>query len=543
MSWFKNSTLVFLVIFGLIAKGVVAHTYLSSVYLADGTSLVQGDCVRPHPSTAFDSPIPLVTQDDMTCGWLPYAAEAANRKCPIEAGTTIGIQWHHNSNASSDDIIDSSHLGPVMVYMAKSDSGNGSVWFKIYEDGYVNGEWAVTRLLANGGRLNFTIPKDIEAGDYLIRGEIIALHGAYVLYGAQPYVGCVEVTVSSSGSSSPSTVALPGAYSATDPGIYLSIYSGLTSYTIPGPAVYEAGDSTSTSTSSPTSSATVSPTSSATASPTSSATSAPTSAATSAPTSAATSTPTSSATTSTSSSSSIKLQVNAGSSAWWFAVEVSGGSETTTKVELKDSGSVSAYVTLPSAQYIGYYFSESIELTLPLTLRLTSSSGSQVVLSSIITSWAYSSVLDTNTDYSSSSSSSSTSTTKPTTAPTTKPTTSTTTTAPTTAPTTRPTTTTTTSSVSSSSVILTQHSSSSAWWFAVGISGIDSSSISSISLKDSSTVSSYSNLATTNYGYYIFSTTGNALVVPISVKVTTTSGSSLTAIFTEFGSVSESASS
>jgi len=394
MSWLKNSTLVFVVIFGLIANGALAHTYLSSVYLADGTALSEGDCVRPHPSTAYDSPIPLVTQADMTCGWLPYAAEAANRKCPIEAGTTIGIQWHHNNNASTDDIIDASHLGPIMVYMALSDSGNGSVWFKIYEDGYVNGEWAVTRLLANDGRLNFTIPTDIAAGNYLIRGEIIALHGAYVLNGAQPYVGCVEVTISSSGSASPSTVAMPGAYSPTDPGIYVNIYSGLTNYTIPGPAVYESGSSSSesTSTSAPTSSATASPTSSA-----SWATAAPTSVATSAPTSAA-------------------------------------------KIA--------------------------------------------------------------------------------TVAPTSSPSTS-----------------------SSSSATLTQHSSSSAWWFAVAVSGIESSSISSVALKDADTVSSYTNLASTTYSYYIFSTTGNALVTPISVKVTTTAGSTLTAIFTEFGSVSEVASS
>lgn len=48
-----------------------------------------------------------------------------------------------------------------MFYLAKSDNGAGNVWFKIYEDGYANGAWAVNRLLDNKGRVDFTIPKGI----------------------------------------------------------------------------------------------------------------------------------------------------------------------------------------------------------------------------------------------------------------------------------------------------------------------------------------------------------------------------------------------
>lgn len=44
----------------LLAHSALAHTYLSSVYL-NNAALGQGDCVRPHPSSAFDSPIPLVS--------------------------------------------------------------------------------------------------------------------------------------------------------------------------------------------------------------------------------------------------------------------------------------------------------------------------------------------------------------------------------------------------------------------------------------------------------------------------------------------------
>lgn len=44
----------------MLSQGALAHTYLSSVYL-NGAALAEGDCVRPHPATAYDSPIPLLT--------------------------------------------------------------------------------------------------------------------------------------------------------------------------------------------------------------------------------------------------------------------------------------------------------------------------------------------------------------------------------------------------------------------------------------------------------------------------------------------------
>jgi len=80
----------------LLVQGTFAHTYLSSLVL-DGTALAEGDCVRSHPATAFDSPITLVTSPNMTCGFLPQSARSANRACPIAAGSTLGLQWHHNS--------------------------------------------------------------------------------------------------------------------------------------------------------------------------------------------------------------------------------------------------------------------------------------------------------------------------------------------------------------------------------------------------------------------------------------------------------------
>jgi cellulase len=521
----RSATKILLVVgilFALFTQST-AHTYLSSVYLG-GTALAAGDCVRPHPASAFDSPIPLVTQADMTCGWLPSAATAANRKCPITAGSTIGIQWHHNSAAATDDIIDPSHKGPVMVYLANSATGSGKVWFKIYEDGYANGAWGVDRLLANKGRVDVKIPTDIAPGNYLLRGEIIALHSASALNGAQPYVGCVELTITGSGSAIPAAVALPGAYSPTDPGLLFNLYTTITSYVIPGPSVYTSGSSSSSSSgsSSPTSAPTSKPSSAPTSKPTSNPSSAPTTKPTSTPTTKPTSAPTSAP-----SGGTVKLQTNSGSNVWWFAVAVSGGSQTTTKVELMDSGSVSSFVTLTQASY-GFYYSQSKQLTLPLSLRLTSSSGAQIVLSKIITSWTATALVDTGKNFGSASGAavpSSPAGPIPTVAPTDAPTD-----APIDAPTDAPVDT-PTDAPSSGSVVLTGHSGTSEWWFSVTVSGVDADEIASVELKDSSFYSSFTFL-TSGYNYYYFATTGKALVAPITVRVTSVSGQSVTGDFT-----------
>ena len=103
---------------------------------------------------------------------------------------------------------------------------SSTAWFKIDEQGETtNGDgstWAQAAL-TTGSPATVTLPDNIEAGNYLIRHEIIALQNAVNLGGAEFYPACVQLNVAGgSGSSSPSpTVSFPGAYSDTDPGIYV----------------------------------------------------------------------------------------------------------------------------------------------------------------------------------------------------------------------------------------------------------------------------------------------------------------------------------
>jgi hypothetical protein len=88
-----------------------------------------------------------------------------------------------------------------MIYLAKVDSAltttvTGLKWFKIWEDGLdSNGTWAVTRLYNNKGKVEFTLPKCIQNGNYLLRAEIIALHAASSYPGAQLYMECAQINV------------------------------------------------------------------------------------------------------------------------------------------------------------------------------------------------------------------------------------------------------------------------------------------------------------------------------------------------------------
>ena len=133
-----------------------------------------------------------------------------------------------------------------MTYMAQCtgdcSSNTPSIstkWFKIDEVGLLSGTttWAQASL-DSGAPANVTIPSNLASGQYLLRHELIALQGAQSLGGAEFYPACAQLTVGGSGDGSPdTTVSFPGAYSASDPGIEVDVYTALSNYVFPGGAV------------------------------------------------------------------------------------------------------------------------------------------------------------------------------------------------------------------------------------------------------------------------------------------------------------------
>ncbi|KAF8749111.1 Glycoside Hydrolase Family 61 [Rhizoctonia solani] len=175
----------------------------------------QGDkCVR---KPASNSPVTSVTSNDIVCN---AGAASTSGICSVAAGTTVSVEMHQQpgDRSCSNEAIGGNHDGPTIIYMAKVDnaasaSGSSANWFKVAQTGLLTGQ-------------------------YLLRAEVIALHVASSVGGAQFYMSCYQLQVTGGGSASPATVKFPGAYKATDPGILFNLYGSYTTYTVPGPSVY-----------------------------------------------------------------------------------------------------------------------------------------------------------------------------------------------------------------------------------------------------------------------------------------------------------------
>jgi len=234
----------------LLAGSAQAHTVLQWFWPDNTMAGSTQSCVRMPPS---NSPIENVSSSDMSCnvnGNVPAASV-----CNVSAGSTVKVEWHHTNRQQGpqdgDDPIASSHKGPIIFYLAKVDNAatvtNTATlnWFKFQEEGLNGGVWAVDKLVAaKTGTWDVKLPTSIPSGDYLLRGEIIALHSASNYPGAQFYMGCVQIKVSGGAGGNPSPlVKFPGAYSGSDPGVRINIWQGVSSYTIPGGPVASFGGS------------------------------------------------------------------------------------------------------------------------------------------------------------------------------------------------------------------------------------------------------------------------------------------------------------
>ena len=246
------------------ATGVSAHSHMYSVWV---NGVDQGDgrnvYIRSPPN---NSPVKDLASTALACN--VNGGKAGSSFVQASAGDTLTFEWYHDNRG--DDIIDGSHKGPVITYIAPYTEGNGaeSIWTKIAEDGYDSASklWAVDRLISNKGKQDFVLPAGLAAGKYLIRQEIIAHHESDVAYnvnparGAQFYPSCVQFEVKGSGSAVPDQkFNFNTGYTYSDPGIVFNLYQAFTEYKIPGPAVWtgaSSGSGTGSSSASPSPSST-----------------------------------------------------------------------------------------------------------------------------------------------------------------------------------------------------------------------------------------------------------------------------------------------
>jgi len=242
------------ILLALVASGpifVTAHGVVSQIAFGD----VLVDAWAPY-TDPYRSPMPeKLTREynsngpieDVTSAAFTCNTNGATENVPVQtiqtgvkAGDSMTFYW---------TVWPDSHKGPVMTYLADCQgdcstfNATGDVWFKIDESGYSNGVWASDTLIQNNSSYTTKIPTTIASGQYLLRHEILALHSASSVNGAQWYPSCNQINVTSTGSLKPAGVAIPGYIKADDPGVLINIYTTLTNYTIPGPAVIEGGTS------------------------------------------------------------------------------------------------------------------------------------------------------------------------------------------------------------------------------------------------------------------------------------------------------------
>lgn len=189
-------------------------------------------------------PVMNATNPDLNCG---PAASLAQEVADAQPGSTLSFDWREANLSWWPH-----NTGPMLTYMTSCGSTScaqynspTAKWFKIQQIGRKtdgSGQWAQADLMT-GGLAVVTLPSNIASGNYLIRHEIIALHQANVLQGAQFYPSCTQLRVGGNQTGTPDEndlVTLPGAYHDDDPGLYdpnNNFYDPSANYTFPGPPI------------------------------------------------------------------------------------------------------------------------------------------------------------------------------------------------------------------------------------------------------------------------------------------------------------------
>jgi len=182
-----------------------------------------------------------VTSPGFTCGNNPKPPPL---KAIARAGSDITIQWTN---------VPRHHLGPSMSYLGLWTPGQQPQtvnFFKVNAEGYnaAKGLWANEEVIQNGNRVHFKIPSDIKPGLYILRTELLSLHGNGQTLNPglkglpQFYTHCYNIEIVGSGTATPAGVKFPGGYPKGDPGVgfILGNKAKYASYPVPGPPVYKA---------------------------------------------------------------------------------------------------------------------------------------------------------------------------------------------------------------------------------------------------------------------------------------------------------------
>ncbi|KAJ7650894.1 glycosyl hydrolase family 61-domain-containing protein [Roridomyces roridus] len=234
----------------LYAPYVSAHGFVHKVWI--GTETFIGNTPNADPTSSIVRQINNV--DPVKGAGNPYLncgqnAQFASNITEANPGDSMSFLW------TGGDLSRWPHnIGPMLWYMTSCGdtdcttfNSTNAEWFKVAQVGRIPGDtdgtWYQDRIYETDGvASNMTLPTNILPGAYLLRHEIIALHLANEMGGAEFYPSCTQIRIAGSGTGQPSAnevVQFPGGYSDSDPGIYVPdvFDTPPPPYSFPGPPI------------------------------------------------------------------------------------------------------------------------------------------------------------------------------------------------------------------------------------------------------------------------------------------------------------------
>lgn len=248
---------------GIVDKVVVGGTYYVGTKNWNSPEN-QKSPVRGIPSdTGFVNYKNVASSMDIACSSAGYDARPVT--APIKAGQTVDIHWAGDKGPSGTEWPHPE--GPAIAYLASCNGACSSFnpsnakWFKIQEDGldtskspiqswidhlpWGKGLWIQNKIMLEGSWAHVKIPSNIADGEYLLKHDLISLHGAHsAAEGAQYYPSCIQIKITDGGSAKPAGIPATQLYTVNDGlvNIYEPYPGGIESYKIPGPALYTSGN-------------------------------------------------------------------------------------------------------------------------------------------------------------------------------------------------------------------------------------------------------------------------------------------------------------
>ncbi|KAG8737803.1 hypothetical protein FRC10_007789 [Ceratobasidium sp. 414] len=197
---------------------------------------------------------------DIACSSAGY--KGAPVVAPVTAGSPVKIRW--GGDKGPDGKQWPHPEGTAVAYLAHCTNNDCTTFdpkdakfFKIQEAGLDTskrpirgwndhvpagqGLWIQNKQQFEDSWFTVNIPKDIKSGPYLLRHELVSLHGAHSRKeGAQYYPACVQISIIGGGNVQPKGIPATQIYTVDD-GI-VDIWSpspgGIKLYKIPGPPLY-----------------------------------------------------------------------------------------------------------------------------------------------------------------------------------------------------------------------------------------------------------------------------------------------------------------